>query len=188
VASARKRVGSPSDGPAPLTSHSHVTELRTQPALQRRDHMRRLLVGQLRSARNVVPPGETPSTAGRRRMLRDEYRMSPPRRLPPVVQRRRGRESSRDQLLRLHENVRQATTRHVVTLRHPEMKSAPKRRLSQPSEHLVQCSHSRTHALTHSRTHPLTHSPTHQLTADPPAARSAHAQAPSGKDCALRGR
>jgi hypothetical protein len=44
---------------------------------------------------------ETPATARRRRVLRDEYRMIPPRRLTSIVARLRRRETLRNKIRRL---------------------------------------------------------------------------------------
>src|SRR4051812_24564672 len=68
------------------------------PPLDRAQHVRPLGIGQLMPLSDLVHLLHASAAARRRRMLRHENRMSPPRRLLPVVARKRGCQPLGDEL------------------------------------------------------------------------------------------
>lgn len=62
-----------------------LIHLYDQPVMDNADNILLLRFAQRLSLRNVMPLCQTAATAGRRRMLRDKYRMAPHRRLLTIV-------------------------------------------------------------------------------------------------------
>lgn len=81
---------------------------------------------ELSSFRNVVPFFQAPSAAGSRRMLRDEHRMVPPGRLPPVVERCGGRDAAQYDLDSLLLDVRCPPALDMRSLFRAECELPPK--------------------------------------------------------------
>src|SRR5215207_8550512 len=102
--------------------------LLAQPALQRRDDVRLLRAVEWSAAPYAVPLLETSAAAGRRRVLRDEDRVSAPRRLLTVLRGRGRREPLRDEASRVLDDGRQSLRVQVVALAPPEAEAAAKGR------------------------------------------------------------
>ena len=85
-----------------------------------------------------MPFRQTAAAAGRRRVLRNEHRMTAKGRLLAIVARRRWRESPRNQLLGLDEHPLQATRLQIASLGGAEVETPPKRRIGEGSKELVE--------------------------------------------------
>src|ERR1041385_2034093 len=104
-------------------------------------HVRALVAGERVTLLDLVHLLQAPAAARGRRMLRDEDRMVPPRRLPPVVARRRGREALADQLLGVAHDFLDSPRLEVRELAAAQAELLPEARAGEAAEDFVERDH-----------------------------------------------
>lgn len=118
-----------------------AARLRLQPATNRRDDVPLFFSSQRTAGFDRVPLRETPATARRRRMLRDEYGMPAHRRLLSIIARRRRRQSFGDERPCMIEHGRQSLGGEIVAISRAQRKPSTKRRLRQSIKEVVEIAH-----------------------------------------------
>src|SRR3954467_15387994 len=117
------------------------------PPLDGAQHMRALGFRQLVPLRNLVHLLQAAATTRRSRMLRHEDRMIPPRRLLPVISRKRRRQPLGDELRAMLHHGRQAPRLDVRTLASDQLELAAEGGGGKPAKDFVDVDHERSNAI-----------------------------------------
>src|SRR5579884_3586297 len=116
-------------------------ELSSQPALDRADHVILLLARKLSAWSNPVPLREARPAAGCGRMLRDEHRVTAPRRLLPIIERCRRSEALPDQVPSVDQDRRETSPFEICPVLVSQPKLASESRCSEPRKDFIEITH-----------------------------------------------